>query len=166
MRPGAIVTLWVCALTVATIAVTPGQNRRPKSPAPRSTARKPELIVVSTAQYDNARTGANLLETILNPQNVNASQFGRVASFLVDGDVYAQPLYVPQLEIPGKGLHNVLIVATEKDSIYAFAFLLGIWLFVAGLFRIVVAIADHQDTGGARWLMACFARVLSSPKVW
>lgn len=119
MRPGAIVTLWVCALTVATIAVTPGQNRRPKSPAPRSTARKPELIVVSTAQYDNARTGANLLETILNPQNVNASQFGRVASFLVDGDVYAQPLYVPQLEIPGKGLHNVLFVVTEKDSVYA-----------------------------------------------
>src|SRR6202790_1162709 len=119
MRPGAIVTLWVCALTVATIAVTPGQNRGPKTPAPRSTARKPELIVVRPAQYDNAPPGSNLLETILKPQNVNASQFGRVASFLVDGDVYAQPLYVPQLEIPGKGLHNVLFVVTEKDSVYA-----------------------------------------------
>ena len=41
-----------------------------------------------------------------------------------------------------------------KDTIYAFAILLGIWLFVAGLFRIVVAIADHEDTGGTRWLMA------------
>jgi hypothetical protein len=44
--------------------------------------------VIATAQYDNARTGANLLETILVPQNVNAAQFGRIVSFLVDSDVY------------------------------------------------------------------------------
>jgi uncharacterized membrane protein HdeD (DUF308 family) len=49
---------------------------------------------------------------------------------------------------------GVLVVARPKDTIYAFAFILGIWLFVAGLFRIVVAIADHDETGGARWLMA------------
>ena len=49
---------------------------------------------------------------------------------------------------------GVLVVIKPRDTIYAFAILLGIWLFVAGLFRIVVAIADHEDTGGARWLMA------------
>ena len=49
---------------------------------------------------------------------------------------------------------GVLVVLRPKDTIYAFAILLGIWLFVAGLFRIVVAIADHDDTSGTRWLMA------------
>jgi hypothetical protein len=76
--------------------------------------------VVATAQYDNARTGANLLETILNPQNVNANQFGRLAFLPVEGDVYAQPLFLPNVEIPGKGTHNVVFAATEHDSVYAF----------------------------------------------
>jgi uncharacterized membrane protein HdeD (DUF308 family) len=49
---------------------------------------------------------------------------------------------------------GVLVTIKPKDTIYAFAILLGIWLFVAGLFRMVVAIADHDDPGGARWLMA------------
>ncbi len=49
---------------------------------------------------------------------------------------------------------GVLVVIKPKDTIYAFAILLGIWLFVAGLFRIVLAIADHDDTSGTRWLMA------------
>jgi uncharacterized membrane protein HdeD (DUF308 family) len=49
---------------------------------------------------------------------------------------------------------GVVVVIHPKDTIYAFAILLGIWLFVAGLFRIVVAIADHAESGGARWLTA------------
>jgi len=49
---------------------------------------------------------------------------------------------------------GVLVAAKPKDTIYAFAIVLGIWLFVAGLFRIVMAIADHEDSGGTRWLMA------------
>jgi len=75
---------------------------------------------VVTSQYDNARTGANLRETVLTPRNVNSSQFGKLFSLPVDGDVYAQPLYAPDLDIPGKGHHNVLFVATEHDSVYAF----------------------------------------------
>lgn len=75
---------------------------------------------VLTSQYDNARTGANVHETTLTPTNVNASQFGKVYTLHVDGDVYAQPLYVPNLALPGKGTHNVLFVATEHDSVYAF----------------------------------------------
>ncbi len=49
---------------------------------------------------------------------------------------------------------GVVVVLKPKDTIYAFAIVLGIWLFVAGLFRIVMAIADHEDTAGTRWLMA------------
>jgi hypothetical protein len=75
---------------------------------------------VTTSQYDNFRTAATLSEKILNPHNVNVKQFGRIGAFGVDGPVYAQPLYVPGVEIPGKGTHDVLYVATEHDSVYAF----------------------------------------------
>jgi hypothetical protein len=75
---------------------------------------------VTTSQYDNFRTGATLNEKILTPQNVNAKQFGKLGAFKVDGAVYAQPLFVPAVEIPGKGTHDVLYVATEHDSVYAF----------------------------------------------
>jgi len=51
-------------------------------------------------------------------------------------------------------LLGVLVVLRPRDTIYAFAILLGIWLFVAGLFRMVMAIADREDTAGTRWLMA------------
>ncbi len=77
-------------------------------------------VAVPTAQYDNARTGANTHETILTPRNVNAAGFGKQFILPADGDVYAQPLYVPALEIPGKGVHDVIFVATEHDSVYAF----------------------------------------------
>jgi outer membrane protein assembly factor BamB len=73
-----------------------------------------------TAQYDNARTGATPHETTLTPANVNAARFGKVFSYAVDGDVYAQPLYVPGVAITGKGTHNVIFIATEHDSVYAF----------------------------------------------
>jgi hypothetical protein len=75
---------------------------------------------ITTSQYDNARTGATIHETVLNPRNVEASRFGRVFRLPVDGDIYAQPLYLPNLAIPGKGTHNVVFVATEHDSVYAF----------------------------------------------
>src|ERR1700758_5490007 len=75
---------------------------------------------VTTSQYNNARTGAYLGEKILSPQNVNAKQFGRIFKYPVDGDVYAQPLFVPAVEIPGKGTHDVLYIATENDGVYAF----------------------------------------------
>ena len=75
---------------------------------------------VTTSQYDNSRTGATLNENILTPQNVNARHFGRLGAFKVDGAVYAQPLFIPSVEIPGKGRHDVLFVATEHDSVYAF----------------------------------------------
>jgi hypothetical protein len=75
---------------------------------------------VATSQYDNARQGANLVETTLTPRNVDAQRFGKLFTLKVDGDIYAQPLFLAGVEIPGKGRHDVVYVATEHDSVYAF----------------------------------------------
>ena len=81
---------------------------------------EPARAQITTSQYNNMRTGATLNEKVLTPRNVNVKQFGKVGAFKVDGAVYAQPLFVPGVEIPGKGKHDVLFVATEHDSVYAF----------------------------------------------
>jgi len=75
---------------------------------------------VFTNRYDNARTGQNRFETVLTPQNVNGSSFGKVYSYTVDGQIYAQPLWVASVNIPGQGRHNVVYVTTQLDSVYAF----------------------------------------------
>src|SRR6266705_2281483 len=67
-----------------------------------------------------ASAGATQDEKSLTPQNVNEKQFGKLGAFEVDGAVYAQPLFLPAVEIPRNGKHDVLFVATEHDSVYAF----------------------------------------------
>jgi hypothetical protein len=73
-----------------------------------------------TWRNDNARSGINSEELALSPSTVNSTSFGKLFSCPVDGYIYAEPLYVPNLAIPGSGTHNVLFVATENDSVYAF----------------------------------------------
>src|SRR5271169_7039515 len=73
-----------------------------------------------TWRNDNARSGVNSQELVLAPATVNSSTFGKLFSCPVDGYAYAQPLYVPNLAIPGNGTHNVIFLATEKDSVFAF----------------------------------------------
>jgi hypothetical protein len=77
-------------------------------------------VNVLTWHNDILRSGDNLNETILTPANVNPTQFGKIFSYPVDGMIYAQPLYVHDVVIPGQGTHNVVYVATQNDSVYAF----------------------------------------------
>jgi hypothetical protein len=77
-------------------------------------------VSVLTQHNNNSRTGANLNETTLTTANVNVSSFGKLFSISVDGFVYAQPLYMPSVNLPNLGIHNVLFIATAHDSVYAF----------------------------------------------
>ncbi|MGB9461893.1 MAG: immunoglobulin domain-containing protein, partial [Candidatus Acidiferrum sp.] len=91
--------------TMATLTVNPANT---------------STINVVTYHYDNLRTGQNLNETILTPANVNSTTFGKLGAFTVDGLVDAQPLYLSAVAMPTVGTRNVLYVATENDSVYAF----------------------------------------------
>jgi hypothetical protein len=80
---------------------------------------------VYTNKNDNFRTGQNLQETILTPQNVNVSTFGKLFSYPIDGAIQTQPLYVSDVYIPTplngmSGYHNVVYFATANDTVYAY----------------------------------------------
>src|SRR5262245_491139 len=79
----------------------------------------PANVPVLSGHYDAFLSGANTQETILTPANVNSTNFGNLFNYAVDGYIYAQPLYVPNLTSAG-GTHNVVFAATEHDSVYAF----------------------------------------------
>src|SRR6476646_10192429 len=75
---------------------------------------------VLTWHNDLTRQGLNNAETALAPTNVNPGSFGKLFSYSVQGQVYAQPLYISSLTIPGQGTHNVVFVATQHNDVYAF----------------------------------------------
>jgi hypothetical protein len=76
-------------------------------------------VNVSTWHFDNGRSGLNPKETTLSPGNVSSKTFGKLFSYLVDGYAYAEPLLMSNVTIKG-AKHNVVYLATEHDSVYAF----------------------------------------------
>src|SRR5215510_4986449 len=77
-------------------------------------------VSVLTQHNDPARTGANLSEKLLSPRSVRQERFGKIFSLAVEGQIYAQPLVVAGVDIPGRGIRNVVYVATMRNNIYAF----------------------------------------------
>jgi len=90
------------------------------STLPPSLAAAQGFSGVFTQHNDLSRSGQNLDETVLTTANVNSKTFGKLFSYPVDNQIYAQPLYVPNVSIPGLGTHNVVYIATEGDTVYAF----------------------------------------------
>jgi hypothetical protein len=100
-----------------THTVTASSGALQSSPATVYVTNLPGLF---THHNDNARTGQNPNESVLTPANVRVATFGKLFSYSLDGNAYASPLYVANVDIPGQGFHNVVYVATEHNSVYAF----------------------------------------------
>jgi hypothetical protein len=89
-----------------------------------------------TSRGDISRSGANTNETLLTPTNVSKNSFGRLFSASVDYVVMAQPLYVPNVNIPNQGTHNVIYVVTQADSVYAIDADTGAQLWYASMLNV------------------------------
>ncbi|HEY1528437.1 MAG TPA: hypothetical protein VGH51_19600 [Candidatus Angelobacter sp.] len=129
-RRSAAITLAAAAAVLAfagcggVSANTPSPSPSPTpnvgpSPTPTPTPAAPSTVNIPTWHMDNGRSGLNDHETQLTSANVNASSFGKLFSYRVDGYAYAQPLYISNLRVNGAS-HNIVFVATEMASVYAF----------------------------------------------
>src|SRR3569833_2890376 len=112
-------------------------------------AQAPTPVTVPTWRYDLTHAGQNTRETALTPSNVNATSFGKLFTLPVDSTVYAQPLYMPGLKMSDGLVHNVLFVATENDSIYAFDADSNLGADAHPLWQISLLTAAHGAASGA-----------------
>ncbi|HKD54177.1 MAG TPA: PQQ-binding-like beta-propeller repeat protein [Steroidobacteraceae bacterium] len=106
----------VVTLTLAGCGGGSGGAAPPASGPPPPPAVQTDVV---TYKNDVARTGQNLSESTLTPANVSSTTFGKLRMLAVDGKVDAQPLVLSGLTVQGAA-HNVVFVATENDSVYAF----------------------------------------------
>ena len=120
----ATVTATRTATASATSTLTPTATATSTAVTPTATATSTPAVLTDVLTYhnDNARTGQNLTEQTLTPANVTTSfgKFSKLFEDVVDGKVDAQPLIKTQVTIPTLGTHDVLYVATEHDTVYAF----------------------------------------------
>jgi hypothetical protein len=121
-------------------------------------------VNVTTYHNDIGRTGQNLSETALNLSNVNATQFGKLFSQPVDGQIYAQPLYMSNVTING-ATHNVVYVATEHDSVYAFDADLNSGVDASPLWQISFLSSAHGAAAGATTVSSNIVSTDISPEV-
>jgi len=98
-------------LLLSSIAPVLAQNNPLEASLPES---------VLTQHNDISRTGNDYRETVLNTTNVNPATFGKLFTRAVDGQMYPQPLYVPNLPIPHVGVRNVIFLETDNNSAYAY----------------------------------------------
>jgi hypothetical protein len=102
------------------MAVPVAIGAEPLPSAPRIAWAAGPFEGVLTQHYDNQRTGAIVSETMLTTSNVNPATFAKLFTDSADAQIYAEPLYVANVTIPNRGTHNVVYIATENDSVYAF----------------------------------------------
>ncbi len=116
MRPALWTAVLLVAGTLFALNLTPTLARAATVAASQPAAAAPADTAVTTFKNDVERDGDFSNETILNESNVNATQFGKRVQYSVDGQVYVEPLYLPNLTVNGAA-HNVVFVATENDSV-------------------------------------------------
>jgi hypothetical protein len=119
---------------------------------------------VLTYKYDVMRTGLNAAESILTLANVNSASFGKLRNLAVDGLVDAQPLYVSQLIVAGT-THNVVFVATEHDSVYAFDTETGAILWQVSLLPAGETTSDNRGCGQVTPEIGITSTPVIDPKV-
>jgi uncharacterized protein YjdB len=107
------------AVATGTTTISATLNSVTGSAPATVTAANPGTTNVTTWHFDNDRSGLNPTETTLTPTNVTSTTFGKLFSYQLDGYAYAEPLLMSNVSING-GKHNVLYIATENDSVYAF----------------------------------------------
>ncbi|HWX92624.1 MAG TPA: hypothetical protein VNY29_08320 [Terriglobales bacterium] len=120
---------------------------KPGTPNPPPPPPPPGTTDVLTYHNDNGRTGQNLTETTLTTSNVNSAKFAKLAFYQTDGLVDAEPLYVANQSIPGNGTHNVLIVASEHDTVDAFDADSGTILWQTSMLKSGETTSDNRSCG-------------------
>ena len=120
------------------------------------------VVSVLTYHYDNARLGANTNEVLLTPSQVNTNNFGRLIKYVTDGYIYTQPLYVPNVAVPGQGTHNIVYVASEHDTVYAFDADSNLGANGGLIWKTNLGIAALSANGefGARYCGNCFPDIV------
>jgi hypothetical protein len=127
-------------------------------------------VNVLTQHNDNARTGQNTSETILNTTNVTAGNFVKLFTLPVTGQVYAQPLYVSNVTGIAGGTHNVVIVATEQENVYAFDADTGAALWSASMVDSLHGVTDTETAVNSSSQIGCsdlqpFVGITSTPVI-